>query len=147
MYIFELNVLQVLNLPEAVQDEDQLIVMWRRGQGAKATKKGIVLEGCATISDKINLRAKMDYDASNEMFLSKTTQIQLKHVQTDEVIAETDLDLADYIDVDLNSYDIELDDLVPRAGVMTDSDEEEKQDEEAQPQEIEAAHKNIRVKV
>ena len=48
-------------------------------------------------------------------------------MNTNEVFAEADFDLADYINVELNDYIIDLDDLVPRATCMTDSDEEEKQ--------------------
>ena len=146
--MFELNVLQVMELPECIQNDERVIVMWRRGTGFKSTKEGRVMDGRALISDTINLRAKLDYDPIGQHFVGKVTQIQLKRVSTDEVIAEADLDLADYINVELNSYNIDLDDLVPRACEMSDSDEEEKQDVAAQPQERkEKSRKSIQVKV
>ena len=49
--------------------------------------------------------------------------MQLRHVNSDEVIAETDLDLAEHINLEVSTT-IELDDLVPRLQEASDSDEE-----------------------
>ena len=100
--VFELNVLQVLNLPDSIKNDEKVRIDWRRGAGYKATKSGHVHDGIATISDVINLRAKMDYDYISKQFLSKVTQVQLKHVETGKIVAESDLDLADFVKVNLN---------------------------------------------
>ena len=44
----------------------------------------------------------MDFDYISKQFLSKVTQVQLKHVETGKIVAEADLDLADFVKVNLN---------------------------------------------
>ncbi len=74
MFVFELNVLSVLNIPlDSCQNDEDVRIDWRRGSGYKATKVGHVQNGSAGITDVINLRAKMDYDPVNQSFISKTT--------------------------------------------------------------------------
>ena len=64
-----------MNLPDTIQNEDKVVVMWRRGNGAKASKAGHVVGGRALISDKITLRAMMDFDPLSQTFVSKVTQV------------------------------------------------------------------------
>ena len=122
-FVFELQVLQVINLPKNIQNSEKVEVLWRRGPGFKSTKTGYVVDGKALISDTITLRAKLNYDPITQTFESKSTQIQLKHVETNEVIAEQDLDLAEHINLDVSTT-IELEDLVPRLQEASDSEEE-----------------------
>ena len=122
-FVFELQVLQVTNLPKSVQNSDKIEVLWRRGQGFKNTKAGYVLDGKALISDTITLRAKLNYEPITQTFESKNTQVQLKHVNSGEVIAETDLDLAEHVNLEVSTT-IELEDLVPRLQEASDSEEE-----------------------
>ena len=122
-FVFELQVLQVTNLPKSISNSEKVEILWRRGQGFKSTKTGYVVDGKALISDTITLRAKLNYDPIAQVFESKNTQVQLRHVNTDEVIAETDLDLAEHINLEVSTT-IELEDLVPRLQEASDSEEE-----------------------
>ena len=123
-YNFNLHVVNAMNLAsDLIQDGDEIKVMWRRKESAKESETCKVVNGAACVNKDISLKSKMEYNTQKQLYASKLTQVQLFHMKSNKVVAQADLDLSDYIDVELQKHVIELEDVVPRVIAHSDSNQ------------------------
>ena len=72
----------------------------------------------AVIHDKFKITANMLFSKEEQRFISKMTQFQLFNVHRNQVIAEADFDLADYVGVELPQLYLDMTDTMPICRVM-----------------------------
>ena len=101
--VFILDILQIENIPDSIKNGESVRIDWRRGTGFKSTAIALVHNSSAVVnSEPVSLATNMDCLMPDKVFQSKVTQIQLVHVDSGKIVAETDFDLADWVDFKLD---------------------------------------------
>ena len=95
---FTITVLKVTNLrPDLVKNSDTIKVCWKRNSNLTETAPARVIDTMAVFDNthhQLKMISRMEQNPGTKELVSKVTQLQLKLNESENVIAEVDLDLA-----------------------------------------------------
>ena len=66
----------------------------------------------------------MVYDKKEKVFQQKMTSLQIRPANSETVIAEAEFDLAEHINIKIENYKIDLDDVKPRVEIKDEPENE-----------------------